>query len=84
MEDKENKELKENEEIKESKESKKITLVVGTGIGVVGLDYIGGMFNYFPFLADDLAIRAIGFSTLIICLVIAVCTCVLMDYLDKK
>ena len=65
-------------------EKKKISFVVGIGRGVVLLFYIGAMFDFFPFIADDLVIRALGFCTLIICLVIAVCTCFLADLLDKK
>lgn len=35
-------------------------------------------------ICDDLVIRAVAFCTLIICLVIAVCTCFIIDFLDKK
>lgn len=48
-------------------------------VGVIAAYYVGAMLNFFPFLADDLEIRAIGFCTLIICTVIAVCTCVLKN-----
>ena len=65
-------------------EKKKISLLAGVVIGVVVLFYIGAMFDFFPFIADDLVIRALGFCTLIICIVLAVCTCFLMDHLDKK
>ena len=54
-------------------------------LGVVVLFYIGAMFGFFPFsLCDDLVIRAVAFCTLIICLVIAICTCFIIDFLDKK
>lgn len=65
-------------------EKKKISLIVGVMIGVVVLFYIGAMFDFFPFFADDLVIRALGFCTLIICLVVAICTCFLLDFFDKK
>lgn len=65
-------------------EKKKISLLAGIVIGVVVLFYIGAMFDFFPFIADDLVIRALGFCTLIICIVLAVCTCFLLDHLDKK
>ena len=57
-------------------------LIAGVMIGVVVAFYLGAMFNFFPFFADDLVIRAIGFCTLIICVVIAVCTCMILS--DKK
>lgn len=60
-------------------EKKKIRLIVGVVIGVVVLFYIGAMFGFFPFtVCDDLVIRAVAFCTLIICLVIAVCTFLLL------
>ena len=49
-------------------------LIIGVVLGVVVLFYIGAMFGFFPFtICDDLVIRQS--ETLIICLVIAVCTC---------
>ena len=64
---------------------KKIRLIVGTVLGAVALFYIGAMFGFFPFtICDDLVIRAVAFCTLIICLVISVCTCFIIDFLDKK
>ena len=60
--------------------NKKISFVIG--MCVVLLFYVGAMFV--PFIADDLVIRAMGFCTLIICLVIAACTCFLSDLLDKE
>ena len=60
-------------------EKKKIRLIVGIVLGVVALFYIGAMFGFFPFtICDDLVIRAVAFCTLIICLVIAVCTFLLL------
>ena len=66
-------------------EKKKIRLIVGIVLGGVALFYIGAMFGFFPFtICDDLVIRAVAFCTLIICLVIAICTCFIIDFLDKK
>lgn len=66
-------------------EKMKIRLIIGVVIGVVVLFYIGAMLGFFPFsLCDDLVIRAVAFCTLIICLVIAVCTFFIIDFLDKK
>ncbi len=36
--------------------------------------YIGAMFNFGIFMANDLSVRVIGFCTVIICVLIAVCT----------
>lgn len=57
---------------------KKIWLLIGVFIGVIIAYYIGAMMGFAPFIADDLVISAIGFSTLIISMVIAVCTCFIM------
>lgn len=65
-------------------ENNKISLIIGVGIGVIALFYMDAMFDFFPFIADDLVIRALGFCTLIIGLVIAVCTCLILDFLSKK
>lgn len=59
--------------------NKKISVIFGVGFGVVLLFYVGAMFDFFPFVADDLVIRAMGFCTLIICLVIAICTYILLE-----
>lgn len=40
--------------------------------------YIGAMVNFLPFYSDDLTISAIGFSTLIICTVLALCTVLIL------
>lgn len=46
--------------------------------------YAGGMFGFFPFLVGDITFRAVGFGTLIICTVIAVCTSVIVDAIKGK
>ena len=59
-------------------------LIIGVVLGVVVLFYIGAMFGFFLFtICDDLVIRAVAFCTLIICLVIAVCTCFIIDFLGR-
>ena len=65
--------------------NQKMRLIIGVVLGVVVLFCIGAMFGFFPFtICDDLVIQAVAFCTLIICLVIAVCTCFIIDFLDKK
>ena len=59
--------------------NKQMYLLAGVFGGVIVSFYAGAMFGFFPFAADDLAIRAIGFCTLIICMVVAVCTCIIIN-----
>lgn len=59
--------------------SKNVRFVLSVMIGVIVAYYAGAMFDFFPFLADDFAVRAIGFCTLIICTVVAICTCIIKD-----
>ena len=55
-------------------------LIWGVLIGVIILFYTGAMFDFFPFIIiNDLVLRGVGFCTLIICLVIAVCTCIILE-----
>lgn len=54
--------------------SKNVRFVLSVMIGVIGAYYVGAMFDFFPFIADDFAVRAIGFCTLIICTVVAIGT----------
>ncbi len=53
-------------------------------IGFVVLWYAGAMFNFFPFMGDDLAIRAVGFTGLLIILVIIICTCWIIETIRKN
>ena len=57
---------------------KKISLLAGVYFGVVISFYLGAMLDFAPFVADNLVIRAIGFCTLIICMVVAICTCLIL------
>ena len=55
-------------------------LILGVLFGVIFLFYTGAMFDFFPFIIiNDLVLRGVGFCTLIICLVIAVCTCIILE-----
>lgn len=65
-------------------EKRKISMIVGVVIGVVVLFYVGAMFDFFPFVADDLVIRALGFCTLIVCLVVTICSCMFLDFIGKN
>lgn len=48
--------------------------LVGVLAGYILLWYAGAMLNFFPFAGDDLGVRAIGFTGLLICAVLAFCT----------
>ena len=62
-----------------------IRLILGIVFGVVAAYYVGAMINFQPFVADDLTISAIGFGTLIVSAVIAVCSCVIiMEIRNRK
>lgn len=41
------------------------------------------MFDFFPFYADDFAVRAVGFATLILSVVMAACTILIVKKKDK-
>ncbi|MPM96061.1 hypothetical protein SDC9_143217 [bioreactor metagenome] len=46
--------------------------------------YCGAILDFLPFLGDDFAVRAIGFTGLLICVVIVVCTCWIISEIKKK
>ena len=53
-------------------------------VGFIILWYIGAMFNFFPFAFDNLTVGAIGFTGLLICIVIVVCTYWIIHSIRKK
>lgn len=55
-----------------------LLFLVRIAVGVTILWYIGISFGFFPFMGDE-----IGYCTLIICLVIAVCTLYIIHHNDK-
>lgn len=61
-----------------------IRFVLLTIAGVIICFYAGAMFNFIPFVGDDLTIRAIGFCTAIICVVIVICTGVIIEKIEKN
>lgn len=58
--------------------------IVLTIVGVIVAWYAGAMFNFFPFMGDDLIMREIGFCTLIISAVVAACTVSIKNTLNEK
>ena len=43
-------------------------------VGFIVLWYAGAMFNFFPFMANDLTLSAVGFTGLLLCIVMVLCT----------
>ena len=58
--------------------NKNVRIVVGTAVGVIIAIFIGAMLNFHPFFGDDLVVREIQFCTFLICVVISVCTCLII------
>jgi accessory gene regulator protein AgrB len=58
----------------------KTRFVLSVIVGVIVSYYAGAMYSFFPFnfIRND-SVGAVGFSTLIICTVIAICTIVVKD-----
>lgn len=61
-----------------------IRILVGVIVGVICAYYLGAMMNFFPFIGDNLVMREIGFCTLIICTVVAICTCIIISHDNDK
>ncbi len=53
-------------------------------IGFIGLWYAGAMLNFFPFMADDLSIGAVGFTGLLLCIVVVLCTRRIIEEIRKN
>ena len=50
----------------------------------VVLWYMGAMLNFFPFLGDDLALRAVGYTGFLVTVFLAVSTCWIIWEIRKK
>ena len=61
-----------------------LRIAVSFVICYVVLWYAGAMFNFFPFCGDDFAVRAIGFTGFLICLLIVACACWIIHEMKKK
>ena len=53
-------------------------------VGFIVLWYAGAMINFFPFTGDDLAIRAVGFTGLLVVIAMVVCTCWIVITIRNK
>ena len=61
-----------------------LRIVISIVVNYIILWYVGAMFNFFPFRANDLVLSAIGFTGLMICLVIVGCTCWIIHEIKKN
>lgn len=52
--------------------------------GFFVLWYCGAMFNFFPFFGTDLVLKAIGFTGLLLCAAVVICTCWVICEIKKR
>lgn len=55
-------------------------LAVGVLLALLG----GGMLDFHPFLGNDLIAREIQFCTFLICVVVGICTALILSRLDRR
>ncbi len=48
------------------------------------LQYVGAMFGYFPFIGNDLTLKAVEYTGLLLAVVIVVCTCWIIHVIQDK
>lgn len=60
------------------KQEKKIAIVIVVGTAIALL--LGCMIDFLPFLGDDLIVREIQYCTFLICVVISVCTYIILSH----
>lgn len=53
-------------------------------VGFIAFWYAGAMMDFLPFIGNDPAVKAIGFTGLLLCIVIVVCTCWILESIQKK
>lgn len=63
---------------------KPVKFVLWLAIGVLVVLFAGAMLSFYPFLADDLVAREILFCTFVICLVVGICTAIILSRLDRR
>lgn len=62
------------------KESTRFVLFVVVAVAV--LYYVGAMFGFLPFLSQNQTVAAIGFSTILLSTLIAICTVLILKHKD--
>ena len=58
--------------------------VIAIIVGFIVAWYAGAMCNFLPFIGDDLSICAIGFTGLLLCIVIVMCAVWIIREIHKK
>ena len=61
-----------------------LRIAISIIVGYFVLWYAGAMFNFLPFFGDDLTLRAVGYTGLLMCLVIVLCTCWIINEIKKN
>lgn len=60
-----------------------IKRAIGIVVGFIVLWYAGAMLNFFPFLGSDLVVGEIGYTGLLVCIVLVTCTCWIVDEMRR-
>lgn len=58
--------------------------VVGAIIAAIVGYYVGAYTNFFPFVADDIVVKEIGYCTMIICGVVGFCTRAVLRSINRR
>ncbi len=61
-----------------------VRTAVSLVVGFIVFWYAGAMADFFPFLADDLAVRAAGFTGLLVVIAVVLCACWIIETLKKN
>ena len=59
-------------------EKKYKKIILGIGLGAIVALTCGAFLDFYPFLGDDLIVREIQFCTFLLCIVVAICTVILL------
>ena len=60
--------------------SRHVKFVVKVIAGIYALLFIGRLFNYFPFFfISDIIMREISYCSTMICVVVLICSCYIID-----
>ena len=58
---------------------KKKTILLCIGFFVLISLIVGAFLDFYPFLGDDIVVREVQFCTFLICMIIAVCTILIIS-----
>ena len=63
---------------------KSVKFVLWLAVGVFVVLYSGAMLNFFPFFTNELVAGEILFCTFVICVVVGICTAIILSRLDRR